>query len=756
MDERLRVGQFSIQAGNWQRHPTNISIIDASANKARRTRGDLFILIEVPQSGSMPPVLYEELMQAMVETYYTTTGSITRGLRAALLAANTIVFEANLRAENEQRLTVGLDCAVIRDDDIYVGQLGPALATLVHQSELTRFPSDSVWLRSEGPSAFDLIREPPAGSRRDVEPNLYHATFYPNDVFILSTTSLIRIASAADLVSAVTYTGSESARGNIEALANGRDVSAIVIEYRRDTPAPEPSGFTRPEVKEGSAPVSVTHESGESSSPPGKLPAGTSVPMASVAQEEHTPAEQQPTPRRAAPARTEFDNVRSGLSESAEKVRQGAEDLLLRVLPEAPAEEPPDRAQRGAGLSLSGGALVAVALVIPLVVLVIMVMTRVQYERARNDQFNALRVLAQTRYDTAMRMQDRAYMRQGLHEALATTEEGMAINPSDTTFVDLRRRIQQKLDEIDSVERLFHFWQLADVGEDAISPTDSSRIVIEGVNVYVLNRGSDRVYRYMLNDIGDAFQPLETGPVLLQKGDMRGGIRFGDLADIAWLEAGGQRTASSFVVLERAGSLLVYDRQRGIDVLPMANSDTWLKPQAVACYFGNLYVLDPLLNRILKYVPGDNAYTTPPGDYLNQPGSVDLTGAVDMAVDGNLYVLFADGRVAKFLKGDPQPFSLAGLPSPMRSPTSIFVSGPKKVDGVGYIYVADTGNERVLQFDKNGNYIRQFQTRLGETQMRKLRGIYVDEERKRMFVLSGRTLWLSDIPQVGAPKQSGN
>ena len=57
------------------------------------------------------------------------------------------------------------------------------------------------------------------------------------------------------------------------------------------------------------------------------------------------------------------------------------------------------------------------------------------------------------------------------------------------------------------------------------------------------------------------------------------------------------RSLSTFMALESNGSLLAYDPLRSpgspeIDVLPVADSDKWLKPAAIGGYFGNLYVLD--------------------------------------------------------------------------------------------------------------------------------------------------------------------
>lgn len=401
--------------------------------------------------------------------------------------------------------------------------------------------------------------------------------------------------------------------------------------------------------------------------------------------------------------------------------------------------------------TLGGHTLVAVALAIPLVTLVMVVMTRVQYEQTRRAQFDAIQTEAQALYDTATSTSDPRTMGAGLRDALATIELGLALNPNDDVLLSLQRRIQHRLDEINTVQRLYHFWQLAELQEPADTPADSGRIVIHENDVFLLNRGSDRVYTFALNDAGDALQPQDSEPVLMERDELRGGIQVGQLVDIAWVEAGGQRSLSTFMALESGGSLLAYDPQQGIDVLPVADSDKWIKPAAIGGYFGNLYVLDPLQSRIMKYVPVDNAYTSPPSDYLDPRLGIDLTGAVDLAIDGNMYVLLADGTIKKFYDGAEQPFALTGLPEPMRGPTTLFVSGEQEPDAPGYLYVTDSGNERVLQFDKNGAFIRQFMTQPGQSQFRGLRSIYVDEERRRLYVLSGRTLWLSDIPPLGSP-----
>jgi hypothetical protein len=764
VDSTLSVQQLSIQAGKRQETPANLWVVDAASRRERKNRGTLYLVIEALEDGSLPRELCDELCATISGTYYGLTGSITRALREALLAANALLFEKNLRVDSEHRLLAGFNCAVVRDTDVYVAQLGPALVAYLHQDGLVRYPASSVWLENEKPGIFDLNRQPPAGLRRDAEPDLYHTVLDVSDVLVLSTTALCRFVSDEDLIQAIIHRATGSARQALEDLAGGRDVSALIIERAAQieeeefevqpetAPSAKRTFVQEPEAAEETvAKESVAETLGDlplSEPPPPVVEMPPAEEMDQLPDEEAYKAEYEAPPPEERQPLIEMDQVRDGLSKGAKKLREGTETLLERVLPNALPEHPPLVDESRPAISLSGRALVGIALIIPLVMLFLIVMTRVQYQRIQGEQFDTLQTLAGSRYDQAIQREDVEYMRQGLYDALATVEEGLAIAPDDKDLGNLRRRIYHKLDEIDIVEPLYHSWKLIDLADEGLSAIASARIIIHDITVYVLNRGSDRVYKFLLNDVGDALQSVDPNSTLVQKGELLGGMRLGDMVDIAWMESGGSRTMSAFVILDRTGSLLSYDPQQGIDVLPIADSDIWLKPQAIGGYFGNLYLLDPLLGRILKYVPSDNAYTNPPSDYLKPQLDVDLTGAVDMTIDGHVYVLFADGHILKFLNGEQRPFIMRGLPSPMRNPTTIFCSGAQEPDAEGYLYVTDSGNQRIIQFDKEGNYVRQFRDKPGESRLEALRGVYVREETGRMFILSDKTLWLTKLPPL--------
>ncbi len=772
----LRTSFLCLQDGARLSRPASL-YVDAANARQREARGALFVLLEPAQTRSAPPALLAEITHVVSSAYYAAGGSVTRGLRGALLAANTTLFQRNLQAPETERTLLGINCIVVRGQDAYVGQMGPALLYLQHRTDqqgvLTRYPETSAWIRSADPSLVELNREPPAGLRAEIEPSLSHVWLQPGDALIMASTALARLAPAAELARAVSAPSVDATLSGIEQLARDHDLSAILIEASGAALRHEPSAAIAAEAPERPTAPAPSFLRPSAARQPASA-RETAPAKAAQAEPTTSPARQPGRPAAAEPeqAGASLDALKQG----AQQARKRTEDWLMRVLPtsvpaQPSAEQTTDTrtpAARGTGRKAarargssrqraarpsddhtmpgSGRALVSVALLIPLVVVALVVATRVRYERTRTSQFDLLQVQAQAAYSEALELPNEGQMREALNTALGLAQDGLSVHPNDETLVSLTRRIQHKLNEIDIVQPLFHFWKLTDL--DDLNTSDAARVVLQDSNLFVLNRGSDRVYHYRLNDVGDALQPIGNDSVLVQAGETRGGILLSEMVDIAWLEAGGGRTLSTFVTLEAGGTLLAYNPQLGIDALPVADSAGWLMPQAIGGFFGNLYVLDPLLGRILKYTPTDNSYTNPPGDYLANELATDLTGAVDMAIDGNVYVLFADGRIVKFLQGEVLPFKMDSLPSPMRSPMCMFVSGEKDPDAPGYVYVADTGNDRIVQFDKQGNYVRQFRAQSGEVQLTGVRGLYVDEARGRIFFVSGRTLWLADIPAL--------
>jgi DNA-binding beta-propeller fold protein YncE len=175
----------------------------------------------------------------------------------------------------------------------------------------------------------------------------------------------------------------------------------------------------------------------------------------------------------------------------------------------------------------------------------------------------------------------------------------------------------------------------------------------------------------------------------------------------------------------------------------IANKDAWALPVAVGSYFGNFYVLDPQAGQILRYLPGPDGYTIPPEYYFPDQATVDLTGAVDMAIDGAVYVLYADGTIRKFEAGISVEFQITELDKPLSRPTAIYAAPD---DVAQYIYVADPGNLRVVQLNKDGRFVRQFKPQdEAEVNFKTLRSVFADELTGKLYLLNDQTLYIANI-----------
>jgi len=377
------------------------------------------------------------------------------------------------------------------------------------------------------------------------------------------------------------------------------------------------------------------------------------------------------------------------------------------------------------------------AIAIPLVVILLVAALYWRTESNRRARFAELIGQAEQRVELALAEGKDATAREHLLEAQDLLAQAERLRPGGAAVSELRRKIRHELDYIDRVvrlDRIVPLWEYVEPG------SDPGRVIVAGIDVYVLDRGLDRVYKHLLDETGRALQKSDVEPILLRQGDQRGSIVVGELVDMVYMAPGGGRPLGQLLVLEEGGSLLGYNPERGVEVLALGGSEGWGYPQLLGSYRGKLYLLDLGSNQILRYSPTPDGYGGQPEGYFAPSSGVDLAGAVDMAIDGHVYVLYADGRVARFLGGQPAPFELAGLYEPLRSPTAIFTD-----EEAEFVYVADAGNRRIVQLGKEGRFVSQFRPAEGSA-FDHLKGLYVDENGGRLFFVSGNALYLADIP----------
>lgn len=156
------------------------------------------------------------VQQIILQEYYNYPGStVTSAMRTALEKANQFIFNINSKLLPAERRGFGLSCAVVRGPEMYLAQLPPTQAILVHQGQLKYFPTPAD--RIPGPravAASTAQTTPPAAAnaaaqitnpsnpRRSAQPslgryatielNLMRNVFEEGNVLIFVSTGLIR------------------------------------------------------------------------------------------------------------------------------------------------------------------------------------------------------------------------------------------------------------------------------------------------------------------------------------------------------------------------------------------------------------------------------------------------------------------------------------------------------------------------------------------------------------------------------------
>lgn len=250
-------------------------------------------------------------------------------------------------------------------------------------------------------------------------------------------------------------------------------------------------------------------------------------------------------------------------------------------------------------------------------------------------------------------------------------------------LVEERAAIQAALDELTRTVRIDRLQLVGAV--PAHESERTPRLVSGGGNIYLL---SDAFYQV---DVAS-----RTLVRLLAPGEEVAGIPVGTLVDASWRDDG------PTLVDDR--NAFVYDVRRGVwDLEELGTSDvgSGLGPATVAvdAYDRNLYAVDRGIGRILKFDAGD--YQRGPSDWSAGAGAESLTAAVDMIVDGSIFVLLSDGRVVHFFLNAVQAVYEPEVIPPLESAEALFS------DAEGRLYIVDGTSQRVVVIDRTGALIRQ-------------------------------------------------
>ena len=165
----------------------------------------------------------------------------------------------------------------------------------------------------------------------------------------------------------------------------------------------------------------------------------------------------------------------------------------------------------------------------------------------------------------------------------------------------------------------------------------------------------------------------------------------------------------------------------------------WAAARDAKGYLRNLYLLAPEANQIYKYERLTNRY----GPRIEYNVSGDIRSGLDMAIDGNVYVLKEGGTIVKLFRGEVQNFTIRRAPEgALKNATKIF-----KAQTGNFYFLDPVGNRVIVTTDGGATgestYLRQYV--LEGEQITALKDLYVDPEEAYLYVLDDKRIYIVDL-----------
>jgi len=744
--------------------------------------------------GSMAGALTDAVRSAN-EFFYTTNASLP--LEARRMAG---ITAAALR-EDELFIAQagpGLVC-IVRDNEL---QRYPDTSPWF----LADDEAVNAWLASRD---FPTPGAVPVGIRRDYTPDLFHATLQSGDIIVLSTRSLVHLLSNAELLDTIARHHPDEIVTSLEDLAGAADLSLIVMRVAgesaslSDSPSSPPTQFKpQPPIF---VPVPKEEENINSTSLPDWVPplpdnvspiatiqdvmpnpAPTEAELAHQRELEEQAARQQELARRLelqeqalvreqeeaerkraqeeqsrerrAKIRSGFLRVGAGVTgglagifgrvngtaigntadRAIDSAFRGIARMIVFIIRAVAPGEPEEETQRASSSPRSTAWQLA-SLVFPILLIVaggfMWVNYRTDQQRIQAEQVNqsiadSIKALERAK---SLAPSDKNGARIAAQSAITLAQQARTASPNDTRASKAFYDAEDFLDGLNGILVLFVQPSFKTFSEPQAKPTS---IVTHFPDVFIFDSGTQRIYRFAISDTGTSATPVAGDGVILKAGDKVGDRTVGQLIDMMWIDAG------RLLALDRNGVFWKYDPTRSAwESKPWNDAATWSRVNLGASYAGNLYLIDAPNKQILKY--NSNAdWWSAPVTFFDSGVNPDLSNVVDISIDGDVWMLRGAGSVLKCSKARCSDQPIADLDAPLKNPITLFTS-----QTLAGLYIADAGNERIVQMDKaTGRFSRQFKARgQDRASFTSLKAFAVDD--KRFYFVNGNQAFFANIPQ---------
>lgn len=687
-DYEALVGHLYIVGGRAISAAPPGTLVEVAPKKAARGReADTFFVMVLPAGDAIAPAaFYEQMCQVSAERYFSSSGSVTAGLRTILTSLNDDLYRHN--NSETSRYDASILCAVLRGGDLYLARVGTGVALLCHTGELQPFPSDF--------SGREALTGVALGSTPAPEVKMAHYEVANGTRLVLSDPRLTELDMP-----------------RLSEALNADDISSVLIALKDLVLAhavmmvvefvpPEAATHITAHEGESTETLIVTEEADARRHPPGPLEA---------------------------PLR----NTVGKSALAAANLAKASGYVLDKVTP------PPK--EGGSGRSLLSSPLAASAAIFVPVVVVILVII-LWLTGAGESEFEQCVSEATTAANVARNVSssDVAGVLAGWNAVLAVVDRCSEMRSGDAALASLSYEGREIIDRLLQIER--RPMQLITSFPNA----GLTRVVLQGEDLYTLDNTNDLVYRIKIGDDGLSLVPGSQQPISsMRRNASVAEFTIGDILDIAWAQDGGGLQQPNVLVALDANGILIACPPRFLETMScsaqrLLNRDTWVEPAAIAFWQGRLYLLDPGANQIWRYEPGAGAYTNAPTEYFVGTGRPDIRLAVDFGIDdaGQIYILFADGGVRKYLNSEEVPFGYAGFPDGQQitGAEAMFLNRNPIAQG---LLIVNRAQRTVYETTLGGTFIAAYRPQ-DEVMFTTVADAVVDDARRVIYAVSGNAV----------------
>lgn len=747
-------GQFGLIGGICRANSDCILVEEpAPSSPAARWKGTLFILAEPVVEGGRGHQAAIQVIEDIQSAYYACSSpSTTTCLDRAIEQANANLFQRNMDVSGHEKVTVGITCAVVRRKELLLAQVLPGQAYVIHQGEIRAFPLYPSW-NPEAATVPPTSRLLALGWAGEINPEFFHSALAAGDRFCLCSSNIGRFLGREQVKEILLYQEPGDVVEQLYRQIHRQGFSeahAVAVEMQPAVPPQRAPIFTLPGLQER------TRLAGEAIAVQGNALIAEVRRLFQRPRKPKTMTQRKPAPPKPPPEPPpEIPDLArpkprgpwwKTLTETVRDWFRPKSALPHLKRPRVRSRRPSRERRRRFLIPLLGAA--------ALIVLGILVFIIHQENEKRRDAA-VLQLIdqAQEQVDQATRADDAAEANRILDEAQDLLEQAQASGRFQPQIELELDHLQQERDQINQVTRFSDLDLVVDLAtfSTTVSASDFAGgclgncrfgdLVGLGNSVYLLEEEKGTIYLYSpaTNEVstvlwaGVEIEGRVVAPILaIARLDRPANCTPGEETE-PWLAA---VDADNWLYLHRQGVWEPYAL--------FSESDWAERAIDLEGYQGNVYVLKGELGQILKYYC--NAYELAPDPWLENPRQVQAEDAVDMAIDGHIYLLMKDSLVLDLLRGEAEDT----LSYEVYPPTVVPIQIATELENE-YLYVADRYRGRIIQLRKGTETDAAFVRQLcgpHDSDLEDLRAISVREEQGLFYIVTGAGLYRAVIPTL--------